>query len=173
MEIVENLAEWSANFRNGWLAHYQQTGQTDFKQYSRPKNQNAPAGLGIDLSKSRLIFISSAGAYVANIQEPFDAPNPLGDYTIRTFPLSIPFDALAYAHTHYDHTAITADPQVLLPLRHLQDMVVEGIIGEVAPTVVSFGGYQPDVTRVLDETIPLIMDVVHQEQAHAALLVPA
>ncbi len=65
------------------------------------------------------------------------------------------------------------DPQVLVPLRHLEDLVHEGVIGELAPTVVSFHGYQPDVTRLIKEAIPILLEAVQEEKAHAALLVPA
>jgi hypothetical protein len=34
-------------------------------------------------------------------------------------------------------------------------------------------GYQPDVSRVVDETAPAILEVLRAEQAQAALLVPA
>jgi D-proline reductase (dithiol) PrdB len=119
------------------------------------------------------MLISTAGGYLPDRQAPFDAGNPLGDYTIRVFPSSTPLDRLAYAHTHYDHAAVDADPQVLVPLDHLRDMVTEGQIGELAPPVVSFMGYQPDLARVVDETAPAIVHVAGAEEAHAALLVPA
>jgi len=173
MEILEDRDRWQAKFGEGWLAHYQQTGQTDFKQYPTPRNRTAPTGPGVDLTRSRLVFITSAGGYLREEQEPFDAPNPLGDYTTRLFPASTPFYRLAYAHTHYDHVAIDQDPQVQLPLRHLEDLVVEGVIGELAPSVISFMGYQPDVSRVIDELIPAVVEVVRVEQPRAALLVPA
>ncbi len=173
MEIVENLSEWEATFRSNWLAHFNETGQTDWSQYNRPNNKTAPAGPGIDLSQSRLALISTAGAYLRHSQEPFDAPNLLGDYTIRLFPTASPFSDLAYAHDHYDHTAVNEDPQVLLPLRHLEDMVAEGAIGELAPSVTSFSGYEPDVKRVVDELIPAILEAARAEEIDAALLVPA
>ena len=37
MEVFEDRANWEASFRAGWLAHYQGTGETDFKQYVRRK----------------------------------------------------------------------------------------------------------------------------------------
>jgi hypothetical protein len=61
----------------------------------------------------------------------------------------------------------------LVPLRHLEDLVTEGVIGEMAPSVMSFMGYQPDVTRVIDELIPPILEVAQAEEVQAALLVPA
>lgn len=173
MEIVEQLDTWSANFRSGWLAHLEATGNTDFKQYTRPRNRQAPGGPGVDLAQSRLMLISSAGGYLAGMQAPFDAESLYGDYTLRTFAATTPFEALAYAHTHYDHRYVDVDPQVLLPLRHLADMQAAGEIGEIADSVISFMGYQPDVEKVVTDLVPPVVELVQKERAHAALLVPA
>jgi hypothetical protein len=62
---------------------------------------------------------------------------------------------------------------VLLPLSHLHECVAAGTIGELAPSVVNFMGYQPVATRVVDETIPAILEAAKQEQIDAALLVLA
>jgi hypothetical protein len=80
---------------------------------------------------------------------------------------------LNYAHDHFDHTAVERDPQVLLPLLHLADRVQAGAIGRLAPEVISFMGYQPDATRVVDETIPAIVTAARRLEVDAALLVPA
>lgn len=173
VDIVENLAEWEATFQEGWLAHFEKTGETKWPLYNRPNNKTMPSGPAIDLSKSRLGFVTTSGAYLPASQEPFDDENLLGDYAIRTFPTSTQFADIAYAHTHYDHTAVNEDPQVLMPLRHLEDMVGEGAIGELTPSVVSFCGYQPDVARVVKETTPAIVAAAKAEAWDAALLVPA
>ena len=173
MEILENREQWIASFRDGWLAHYRQTGEIDWELYPRLRNKVAPAGPGIDLSASRLMLISSAGGYLPEEQQPFDTADPLGDYTIRSFPTSTVPDQLAFAHDHYDLAAVTQDQQVLVPLRHLEDLGAEGVIGELASSVVSFMGYQPDVGRVIEETIPAILHVAQAEQVDAAVLVPA
>lgn len=173
MEIFENRDAWVEAFHNGWLKEYRETGVTNFKIYQRPRNNSAPAGRAVDLSTSRLLFITSAGAYLRDSQIPYDAENDLGDYTMRLFPSSTPLDALAYAHTHYDHQYVNADPQVLLPLRHLDDLVRAGGIGALTPNVIAFMGYQPDVSRVVDELIPQIVAAAQQEQADAAVLVPS
>ena len=173
MEVLENREQWIASFRDGWLAHYRQTGEVDWERYPRLKNSVAPAGPGIDLGASRLMLISSAGGYLPEEQQPFDAAHPLGDYTIRLFQTSTPLDQLAFAHDHYDHAAVNQDQQVLVPLRHLEDMVAERVIGELASSMVSFMGYQPDVGRVIEETIPAVVEFAQAEQVHAALLVPA
>ena len=81
MEILEGLEDWSARFRAGWLTHFRQTGETDWKRYPAIRNRTAPAGLPIDLSASRLMLITSSGAYLRGEQEPFGTENRLGDYT--------------------------------------------------------------------------------------------
>ena len=173
MDIVENLDAWQAEFDSTWLAHYNETGETDWKIYPKPNNKTAPSGKGVDLSQSRLLFISTAGAYLKDSQEPYDAEDDLGDYSLRRFPIWTPFEQIAFSHGHYNHADVEADPQVLLPLRHLEALVEDGTIGELVPNVVSIMGYQPHVRRTVEELIPQIVDIALAEKAHAALLVPA
>lgn len=173
MEILENREQWLADFRAGWLALFEETGQFDWKRYPRPTNSKGIYGRGIDPSESRLMLISSAGAYLPGKHLPFDASNPLGDYQIRTLPADISPASLAFAHEHFDHQAVRSDSEVLVPLGHLRSLVREGVIGELAPSVISFMGYQPYVTRVVDEMIPEIIKVCKQERVEGALLVPA
>jgi D-proline reductase (dithiol) PrdB len=173
MAVFENREAWYAGFKSGWLAHYETTGEIKWSLYEHPRNAQPVSGPGLDLRQSRLLLISTSGGYLPVSQPPYDAENDLGDYSIRLLPTTTPFSDIAYAHTHYDHTAVNADPQVLLPLRHLDDMVHAGRIGALTRHFITFMGYQPDVTRVLDETIPAIIDAARTELADAALLVPA
>jgi hypothetical protein len=173
MEILENRDEWKAHFEANWLKHYQETGETDWKIYQYSKNEIAPAGPAIDLSKSKLLFITSSGAYLKDSQKSYDAENNLGDYSIRTFPQRSALNDLAFAHTHYDHKWVNEDPQSLVPLRLLEAFVAEGKIGSLAETVVAFSGYMPDVPRLLDELVPQLVGLAKEQQIDAALLVPA
>jgi Glycine/sarcosine/betaine reductase selenoprotein B (GRDB) len=119
-----------------------------------------------------VVLISSAGGYLRDSQAPFDAPHPYGDYSIRIFPSGTLLNQIAIAHDHYDHQFVDADRQVLLPLRHLEDLVHEGIIGSVSPNVINFMGYLPDAARVADELVLQIVEAVYAEKAGAAFLVP-
>ena len=173
MDILENRDAWTTNFRAGWLATAQATGKLDWKLYQRPANTQPVSGKAVDLPRARLVLISSAGAFLPASQAPFDAPNPYGDYTIRSVPIWTPISAIAYAHDHYDHAAVDADPDVLVPVRRLDEMVSAGAIGALADDFISFGGYQPDLGQVIDVTIPAIVREVKALGADAALLVPA
>ncbi len=172
MEILEKREQWTNVYRQGWLANLEATGVIDWQLYPRPENRHTPAAPAVNLSESRLMFISSAGGYLEHSQEPFDAANLTGDYTVRTFAAVTPFQDLAFAHEHYDHAMIERDPQVALPLQQLQKIVAAGRLGSLTPSVVSFMGYQPDVARVVDELAPRIVAIAKEERADAALLAP-
>ena len=68
------------------------------------------------------MLISSSGAYDTNKNNPFDAVNPLGDYTIRTIPTGLESDQISFSHDHYDTNPVKKDIQVLLPLNILKSM---------------------------------------------------
>jgi hypothetical protein len=173
MEILENRTQWLQEFQAGWLAHFQETGLQDFKRYNRPKNSTPIPGPAVDLAQSRLLLVTSAGSYLPDCQQPYNAADPLGDYSIRSYASDTPLGDLAFAQDHYNHAAVMEDPQVLIPLDHLREMVNAGKIGALTPSVVSFHGYVPNAVRFVDETIPQIVAIAQQEQAQAALLVPA
>jgi len=171
--IVEKQNDWTAHFEAGWLKNFIDRKSINWKLYKYVKNDQAPTGAGIELSKARILLISSAGAYLPSQHKPFNAANLLGDYSIRTFSASTPLEKLEYAHNHYDQTSVREDPQVLLPLIHLKNLVDEKIIGSLSDTVISFMGYQPWVGRVIKKTIASILEIVQQEAVDAVLLVPS
>lgn len=172
MEIVENFIDWQNHYKD-WLKYYEENGKLDWDNYFRPRNKTAPSTKAINLSESKLMLISSAGAFLKRDQKAFDASNLFGDYTLRTFPIETPFEELNYAHEHYDHKVVEEDPQALLPLRNLEKLVEDNFIGSLAKTVISFSGYLPDVQRVIEVLIPSILIKVKEEKPDALLLVPS
>lgn len=172
MAVLEDKSKWREHFRRNWLAELEERGVIDWEIYQHPRNERAPGTAGVELSESRLLMITSAGVYLRSEQEPFDEPNLYGDYSLRTFPATTPFSALAYAHGHYDPTMIQEDAQVAIPLRHLEAMVAAGNVGEIAPDVVSFMGYQPDSARVVDKVVPRVVSLAREMAVDAALLAP-
>jgi len=173
MKIAENLESWYQNYQEGWLRKQQGTGEIDWDLYEHISNKFVDPSPGKDPGKSKLLFITSSGAYQPSKDTPFDAENPLGDYSVRTFPLNADFKSLDFAHNHYDQVPVRKDPQVLLPLVHLQEFVAEKTIGSLCPNVISFMGYQPDVHRVVTETIPEVLNIAQRDNAETALLVPS
>ena len=172
MDILEDLDGWRANFQDTWLKQLRTDGTIDWSLYRHPRNRSCPAGPAADLPRSRLLLVTSSGAYLKDLQAPFDTDNPEGDYSFRTFPTGTKAENLDYAHGHYDEAFIRADMQVGIPLGHLQRFVTEGRVGALTRSVVSIMGYQPDSARVALELAPRILALAQGEGANAALFAP-
>lgn len=173
MQILEHEKEWSRHYQEAVLKPYRETGTFNFEGYTYANNREAPSGRAVNLPSTRLMFISSSGAFLPGHQAPFAAEDPLGDYSVRKLPAATPLEKLDFAHAHYDQSAVRQDPQTLLPLRLLRQKAAKGEISGLSDHWVSFMGYQPDLTRVVHETIPPILNLAAAENAQAALLVPA
>lgn len=172
MEILENPLEWLREFQNGWLSEFENSGISDWSLYSPPKNASAPTSRGIDLSNSRLVLITTSGAYFPGTHAFFNCAHPLGDYTIRQIPTAAEPQDLVYSHPDLEQDWADTDPETVLPLKLLRSLVKEGRIGSLAPVFISFCGFQPHAIRVVKELVPAILKAVKQQHAHAALIVP-
>jgi hypothetical protein len=173
MEILENPLEWLREFQDGWLSKFENSGTIDWSLYVPPRNLSAPNSRGINLSESRLMLISTAGAYCAGKQNFFNSAHPLGDYTIRQVPVSTRVEDLTFAHPDLDLGYANQDSEVILPLQHLNQMVSDGIIGSLAPVFISYCGFQPHAIRIVKELVPSILKAIKQYHVHTALIVPA
>jgi D-proline reductase (dithiol) PrdB len=68
---------------------------------------------------------------------------------------------------------VLADPNILLPLDRLRELVAEGTLGSVAATHYSLMGYIPQVEALVGETAPAIVRRMGREEVDLALLTPA
>ena len=172
MEILENPLEWLREFQDGWLSKFENSGAIDWSLYRPPRNQSAPNSRGVNLAESRLMLITTAGAYCSGKQNFFNSAHPLGDYSIRQVPISAHVEDLAIAHPDLDLAYADQDIEVILPLKHLNQMVKEGFIGSLAPVFISYCGFQPHAIRIVKELVPAILKAIKQYHVHAALIVP-
>lgn len=172
MEILENPLEWLRAFQDGWLATYERTGIADWSLYASPNNRIAPSSNGIRLAESRLLLVTTSGAYFPGKHQPFDT-RPLGDYSIRLIPTATRLQDLALSHPDLNLMYAGQDPETLIPVRMLQGLVAEGVVGSLAPVFVSYCGFQPHAIRIVKELVPPILKAAREHHAHAALIVPA
>lgn len=172
LSIMEAPLEWLRAFQDNWLDHLEKTGETNWSVYTRVTNKFPPSGKAVQLHRSRLLFVTSIGAYLPGQQAAFNNFNPLGDYTIRQIPSRISLEQLEFSHSRFDQTAVRRDAQTLLPLRHLENLTAEGRLGSLAPEFISFQGYHPHAIRVVKELIPTILEAALTQEADAALLIP-
>lgn len=133
----------------------------DWVGYDEPSPRNP---LPVPLSAARVTLISTAG-----VHEPGGRPPGAGGHAAL-----VPAAAeLEFTHVGYDTERAAADPDIVYPVRTLEQLVTDGVIGSLSPTVISTMGFVPDGERLLTRAVPAAVERIHDEQAHLALLVPA
>lgn len=172
LDIIENPLEWLRTYQQEFLMNYKITGQLDWGKYKSPVNSFSPGTEGINLSKSRLLFISIAGAYIRGEQKDFNTKNYLGDYSIRLIHINTCQEKIRFSSSLFDLKNNNVDSQILFPLPYLKKITKEGQIGALAPLVVSMSRYQPDVIRVVKEVVPAILRVAKEYSTQAVYILP-
>ena len=128
------------------------------------------------LSECRIALISSAGVALRK-GEPFDEEgerrNPWwGDPSFRVIPRFACSEDVRLCHLHIDRSHGEADLDCVLPLRRLEELAADGVIGEAAPSHYSFMGYLLDADEFLRTSVPAIIERLKEEQVDAVALVP-
>ena len=90
------------------------------------------------LADSCITLVSTAGFYLEG-DDPFDVDSAHGDASFRTIPSSSAKNRLKIAHTHYSHTRVKEDINVLFPIDRLSELADAKVIGRLAPNFYSFG----------------------------------
>ena len=131
------------------------------------------------LSESRIALLTSAGLYLEASQPSFDVEREQshpewGDPTWRAIPSSASAAAMAVAHLHINDEDIKSDPEIALPMRLLEELAREGVVGAATPDHLAVMGYQERGLRDWrDKTAPEIVSHLRDLGADALLLAPA
>ncbi|HXZ77938.1 MAG TPA: glycine/sarcosine/betaine reductase selenoprotein B family protein [Streptosporangiaceae bacterium] len=141
-----------------------------------PAHQIPWTPLGKPLSSCRVALVSSAGI-ARRDQCPFDQElerrDPWwSDQSWRPIPLGTTEDDVGIYHLHIDPRFASQDLDCVLPLRRLQELAAEGIVGGAAPTHYSFMGYILQPRQLLASTAPAIAARMAAEAVDVAVLVP-
>jgi D-proline reductase (dithiol) PrdB len=137
------------------------------------------APMDVRLADATVALLSSAGLYVEGEQEPFDldrerAEPGWGDPSWRAIPREAAQGTLGMAHLHVNATDTLADHEVSLPLRALDRLAADGVVGASAPTHYSVMGYQQAGIEVWrTRTAAEIVERLRDEQVDAVCLAPS
>ncbi len=132
--------------------------------------------LGKPLAEVRIALISTAA--IAHLDDkPFDQERQRrdpwwGDPTHRVLPREVTTDEVGLYHLHMDTRPASEDLDCVLPLRRLDELVQEGLVGSSAPDHYSIMGYILQPRELVEETAPRIAEALIRDQVDLALLVP-
>lgn len=121
----------------------------------------------------KVALVVTAGAYLRESQERFDVKNPLGDDSFRIIPSDTAPEGIALAHPGYDTRRAMQDLDTVFPYQLLNKLAAQGLIGEAAPTHVSFMGYVPRPERLIWKSAPQVGRLLMNDGVDLAILVPS
>ena len=136
------------------------------------------APLARPVREARFSLVTTAGIYVKDVEQPFDAERekrePMwGDPTYRRIPRDVRQEQIAAAHLHINHRDLLEDVNTVLPVNRLAELEADGVIGSLAPTSYSFMGFQPNTTEWRERYVPEVAGLLKDEAVDAVLLAPA
>lgn len=80
---------------------------------------------------------------------------------------------LGHWSPNFDHTGFRLDLNVVYPIDRLEELAVEGVIGDVAPRHFAFAGNQPDtVSEIRLDTGPACAAELKADEVDVVLLTP-
>lgn len=141
--------------------------------YDRYRNNLVPvARLSRPLAQSRLALVTTAGLHLPD-QPPFEKKRG-GDCSFRVIPSDCRLDLLLESHKSdaFDHTGITADRNLALPLERFRELEQERQIGSLSRFSLSFMGSITEPTKLIEESAPMAAELLLEDGVEAAFLTP-
>ncbi len=128
------------------------------------------------LAQCTVALITTAGV-ARNDDLPFDQEGERrdpwwGDPTLRVIPRGTTERDVRLYHMHIDTRFGQQDLDVVLPLRRLEELVREGLVGRSADAHYSIMGYQLRTEVLEQQTAPAIAAGLHAQAVDAVVLVP-
>ncbi|MDA3041432.1 MAG: glycine/sarcosine/betaine reductase selenoprotein B family protein [Actinomycetota bacterium] len=120
------------------------------------------------LSECRVLLVGSGGVY----RHGQIAFHTMDDTSIRVIPADTPSADLRTAHFAYDQADARSDPNCVLPLDILRDMVADGEVGGLCEEALTFMGGIYSARRLEEETVPRILERCKAQEPDLVLLVP-
>jgi D-proline reductase (dithiol) PrdB len=174
VDTIERIDKWRARY-DEWFGIYGREllrGDVD-TDYPFIRNKNAPfVPLRRALPLLNLALVTSAGAYLDGTDS-FDTNAPGGDTSFREIPTLIEAEDLQYAARGYDPAAVRSDMNSQIPLKRLFEFTSNGIIGGLTPVFWSFCGFIPDAARLVEDSLPRLVERIERYAPNAVLLIPA
>ncbi|SRR6056297_525279 len=127
----------------------------------------------VPLAQAKLALITTAGIHHRH-QTPFDMGDSDGDPSCRELNTATLFDDFVITHDYYNHSDADKDPNIILPLDRLKELVDEKVLGSIAATHYSFMGHidGPHIDTLINRTAMEITHKLRAEKVDIALLTP-
>lgn len=127
----------------------------------------------VPLHRAKLALVTTAGIHHPE-QQPFDMNDANGDPSFRVVDTNRLFSDFAITHDYYNHSDADKDPNIILPLDRLQEMVAEKKLGSLADSHYSFMGHidGPHIDTLTTKTAIAVAQKLRRDKVDIVLLTP-
>jgi len=138
---------------------------------ARPDAVNPFAPLRKPLPECVVALLTTCGVHLPT-QAPFDMDERRGDPSYRAFEWQDIRKGYVVSHSHFNEENIMQDINVAIPGDRIAELVAQGIVAALHPTIYSFMGYIPIVAPLVRTYAPEVARRLKEEGADIALLTP-
>ena len=126
------------------------------------------------LRDSRLALVTTAGIHHPE-QQPFNMQDRDGDPSFRVLDGNTLLADFRITHDYYDHRDARMDPNIIVPLDRLRELVADGVLGDLAQTHYGFMGHidGPHINTLVHKTAREVAEKLRADQVDLVLLTPA
>jgi D-proline reductase (dithiol) PrdB len=125
------------------------------------------------LNESRIALVTTAGLRAPG-QEAFDHSIKKGDTSFREISNDIEIRNLVESHRSYafDRTGIRDDINLVFPLNRFHELESKNLIGQLNHRHFSFMGSIVGPRKLIEETAPLVAEMLREDKVDAVFLTP-
>jgi D-proline reductase (dithiol) PrdB len=162
--FLARLATRFPALANRFTAGYQAQQSSGAIPWTQPK----------PLSQAKLALVTTSGIHHRD-QPPFDMNDRDGDPSFRPLDGDKLFADFQITHDYYDHTDARKDPNIIVPLEPLQELVNEKLLGSLARTHYAFMGHIDGrhIKTLVEQSAREIAKRLKADQVDLVLLTPA
>ena len=124
------------------------------------------------LEESCITMIISSGIY-RDDQEPFEPDGwPVNEVGLRMIPKETDVKRLNLRYNYYDHRDAVKDMNCVFHLERLRDLEEEGVIGRLAPSMISLGmGRTYRRSLIFKVLVPKVTEVLREQGVDGVIVV--
>jgi len=124
------------------------------------------------LEETCFSLVCSSGIF-RDDQEPFEPTGwPVNEVGLRLIPKDTDVKRLKLYYNYYDHRDAMKDINCVFPVERLREFEKEGVIGQLAPSIISLGmGRTYKRSLIYKDLMPKIIEVLHGQGVEGVLLV--
>ncbi len=163
--FLARLVSWSPKLGRRFVEAYQPRENSGEIPWTKPAKP---------LRHARLALVTTSGIHHRD-QHPFDMRDQEGDPSYRVLDSARLFDDFQITHDYYDHSDARKDPNIILPLDRLRELVTEGVLGSLSKTHYAFMGHIDGrhITTLVEKTAQEVAGRLKADHVDLVLLVPA